>query len=46
MLTFWTGFLSGIAAMFLTAFGIAIWFLIQAANFHDSWLNKKDERYK
>lgn len=44
MLTFWTGFAFGVAAMFLITFAVTIWFVIQAANFHDSWLNTKDEK--
>lgn len=41
---FWVGFSFGIATMFLIAFAITIWFVCQAANFHDSWLDKKEKK--
>lgn len=44
MLTFWTGFASGMAAMLLVTLSIGMWFVIQTANFHNSWLDKKDEK--
>ncbi len=46
MFDFWLGFAFGIATMFIIAFSIAMWFIIQAANFHDSWLNNKEQNNK
>lgn len=44
MVNFWLGFALGVSAMFLVTFFVALWFIIQAANFHDSWLNTKEEK--
>lgn len=41
---FGIGFGSGIAAMFVITLIITIWFVIQAANFNDSWLNNKENK--
>jgi len=44
ILDFWLGFGLGIATMFLITLFITVWFVIQTANFHDSWLDKKENK--
>jgi len=41
---FWIGFTIGATAIMVAALSIAIWFVVQAANFHDSWLNNKENQ--
>lgn len=43
-LNFWLGFSFGVGTMFVIAASITVWFVIQAANFHDSWLEKKEKQ--
>lgn len=40
---FWVGFCVGATVVVALSVSIAIWFIIQAANFHDSWLSKKEK---
>lgn len=40
---FWIGFCIGATFFVGLSFAIAVWFVIQAANFHDSWLTKKEK---
>lgn len=40
---FWIGFTFGAIFVVGISFSVAIWFIIQSANFHDSWLPKKDK---
>lgn len=44
MLNFWSGFAFGLATMLGITLACVIWFIIQAANFHDSWLEKKETK--
>lgn len=44
MFSFWTGFIFGLATMFLVTLACAAWFVVQAANFHDSWLTEKENK--
>ena len=44
MLDFWAGFALSLAAMLGITLICVVWFIIQAANFHDSWLNEKEKK--
>lgn len=44
MFSFWMGFILGVGAMLLITLVFAVWFIVQTANFHSSWINKKETK--
>ncbi len=41
---FWFGFSVGVCTMFVIVTFVTVWFIAQAANFHDSWLKDKEKK--
>jgi hypothetical protein len=41
---FWFGFSVGICVMFFVIAFVTVWLIVQAASFHDSWLDRKDKK--